>query len=84
MTVKIEKDGPVWTVIHSGPEARNGMDPVSAQELHDGFIEFEEDPDAYAAVFWGEGGAQMIDADRSVLSGYGVAIIQTLWRAAMA
>jgi hypothetical protein len=27
MTVRIEKDGPVWTVTHSRPEARNAMDP---------------------------------------------------------
>ena len=30
MSVRIEKDGPVWTVIHSRPEARNAMDPESA------------------------------------------------------
>ena len=30
MTVRIEKDGPVWTVIHSRPEARNAMDPADA------------------------------------------------------
>ena len=27
MAVRIEKDGPVWTVIHDRPEARNAMDP---------------------------------------------------------
>jgi len=57
MTVRIEKEGRVWTVIHSRPEARNGMDPVSAQELCDAFLEFEKDAEAYVAVFWGEGGA---------------------------
>ena len=29
MTVRVEKDGAVWTVIHSRPEARNAMDPPS-------------------------------------------------------
>ena len=29
MTVRIEKDGPITTVIHSTPEARNAMDPAS-------------------------------------------------------
>ena len=57
MTVRIEKDGYVWTVIHSRPEARNGMDPQSAADLHDAFVEFENDPSAHAAVLWGEGGA---------------------------
>lgn len=30
MTVRTEKSGPVWTVIHSRPDARNAMDPASA------------------------------------------------------
>ena len=33
MAVRIEKDGPVWTVIHDRPEARNAMDPESADAL---------------------------------------------------
>ena len=33
MTVEIEKDGEIWTIIHNRPEARNAMDPVSAEEL---------------------------------------------------
>ncbi|MBO9450052.1 crotonase/enoyl-CoA hydratase family protein [Tropicibacter sp. R16_0] len=57
MVVRIEKDGHIWTVIHDRPEARNGMDPVSAQELHDAFLEFESDPEARVAVLWGAGGA---------------------------
>jgi enoyl-CoA hydratase len=57
MTVRIEKAGPVWTVIHSRPEARNAMDPVSAQALFDAFVAFNNDDSAKVAVFWGEGGA---------------------------
>ena len=57
MSVRIEKQGPVWTVIHSRPEARNAMDPQSAAELYRAFIEFDTDPGARVAVFWGEGGA---------------------------
>lgn len=57
MTVRIETDGPVWTVIHSRPEVRNAMDPPSARALFDAFVAFDEDPDAVCAVFWGEGGA---------------------------
>lgn len=57
MTIRVEKDGPVWTVIHSRYEARNAMDPKSAGELFDAFIEFDNNPDASVAVFWGEGGA---------------------------
>ncbi len=57
MTVRIEKNGPVWTVIHSRYEARNAMDPASARALFEAFVEFDDDPDASVAVFWGEGGA---------------------------
>lgn len=57
MTVRIERDGPVWTVIHSRPEARNAMDPPSARALFEAFVDFDDDPDASVAVFWGEGGA---------------------------
>ncbi len=57
MTVRVEKNGPVWTVIHSRYEARNAMDPRSARELFEAFVEFDSDPSAAVAVFWGEGGA---------------------------
>ena len=57
MTVRVEQDGPVWTVIHSRPEARNAMDPEGARALFDAFVEFDESDDAAVAVFWGEGGA---------------------------
>ena len=57
MTVRVEKDGAVWTVIHSRPEARNAMDPDSAGALYDAFHAFDADPAANVAVFWGEGGA---------------------------
>jgi enoyl-CoA hydratase len=57
MTVRIEKRGKVWTVIHSRPEARNAMDPQSAQALVDAFLAFDRDREASVAVLWGEGGA---------------------------
>ena len=57
MTVRIEKSGAVWTVIHSRPEVRNAMDPQSAKAIHDAFIRFNQDESAAVAVLWGEGGA---------------------------
>ena len=57
MAVRIEKSAGVWTVIHSRPEARNAMDPQSADALQAAFLEFERDDSAAVAVFWGEGGA---------------------------
>lgn len=56
--VRIERGGPVWTVVHSRyEEARNAMDPASADALAAAFGEFEADASALAAVLWGEGGA---------------------------
>ena len=57
MTVRIEKQDKVWTVIHSRPEAKNAMDPASAEALEAAFLEFDRDADASVAVLWGEGGA---------------------------
>ena len=57
MTVRIEKSGEVWTVIHSRPEARNAMDPASAEALEAAFLEFDRDAKASVGVLWGEGGA---------------------------
>src|SRR5213593_4727529 len=57
MTVRVEKKGRVWTVIHSRPQARNAMDPESADALVEAFTAFDRDADAAVAVLWGEGGA---------------------------
>jgi enoyl-CoA hydratase len=58
MTVSIEKSGAVWTVIHDRfEEARNAMDPASADALTDAFRAFDADPSASVAVLWGAGGA---------------------------
>jgi enoyl-CoA hydratase len=57
VTVRIEKQGKVWTVIHSRPAARNAMDPQSAQALVEAFLAFNRDREAAVAVLWGEGGA---------------------------
>ena len=57
MSVRVEKSGKVWTVIHSRPEARNAMDPASAEALVEAFNAFDRDAGASVAVLWGEGGA---------------------------
>ena len=48
MTVRIEKSGPVWTVIHSRSDARNAMDPASADALVAAFQSFDSDSAANA------------------------------------
>jgi enoyl-CoA hydratase len=56
--VRVEKNGAVWTVIHSRfAEARNAMDPASADAIVDTFKAFDADRSASVAVLWGEGGA---------------------------
>ncbi len=56
--IRIENDGDVWTVIHSRfDEARNAMDPDSADALVEAMLAFDRDETASVAVLWGEGGA---------------------------
>jgi len=57
MAVRVEKSGPVTTVIHSRYEARNAIDSASAEALYRAFLAFDADPGASVAVLWGEGGA---------------------------
>ena len=45
MSVRVEKKGAVWTVIHSRAEARNAVDPQSADALVEAFSEFDRDRD---------------------------------------
>ena len=61
--VRIEKRGPVTTVVLSRPEVRNAVDRETAVELADAFRAFEADPEAAAAVLWGEGGHFCAGAD---------------------
>ncbi len=44
--VRVERDGPVTTVILSRPDVRNAVDGPTAAALADAFLAFERDPDA--------------------------------------
>jgi enoyl-CoA hydratase len=63
MSVRVEQDGPVTTVILSRPEVRNAVDGPTAAALADAFRGFDADPDAAVAVLWGEGGVFCAGAD---------------------
>lgn len=52
MTIKIERNADVWIIHHLRPEARNAMDPQSADELVEAFNAFERS-DAKVAVLTG-------------------------------
>lgn len=56
MPVRVEKNGPVTTVILNRPEVRNAIDHATALELQAAFRTFEDDPAALVGVLWGENG----------------------------
>ncbi|MGW1738167.1 crotonase/enoyl-CoA hydratase family protein [Nocardia sp. NPDC001965] len=63
MSVRIEKDDAVWTVVLDRAQARNAVDTEHAQALLAAFEEFDADPDAAVAVLWGAGGNFCAGAD---------------------
>ncbi|MFI5641188.1 crotonase/enoyl-CoA hydratase family protein [Streptomyces goshikiensis] len=62
-SVRVERDGPVFTVVLSRPAVRNAVDGPTAARLADAFRAFEADEDAAVAVLWGEGGTFCAGAD---------------------
>lgn len=63
MSVRVERDGPVWTVVLARPEVRNAVDRETADELSRAFRGFEAETEARVAVLWGEGGCFSAGAD---------------------
>jgi enoyl-CoA hydratase len=61
--VRVERDGPVYTVLLNRPERRNAVDGATAQALADAFREFDSDDGAAVAVLHGEGGVFCAGAD---------------------
>jgi enoyl-CoA hydratase/carnithine racemase len=62
-TVRVERVGPVTTVLINRPEARNAVDGPTATALADAFREFDADPSASVAVLTGVGPAFCAGAD---------------------
>jgi len=61
--VRVERDGPVTTVLLHRPHARNAVDGATAAALAQAFRDFEADPEAAVAVLHGEGGVFCAGAD---------------------
>jgi enoyl-CoA hydratase len=61
--VRIERDGPVTTVLLSRAERRNAVDGATAAALTDAFREFDADAGAAVAILHGEGGVFCAGAD---------------------
>ena len=61
--VRIERTGPVTTVLLSRPERRNAVDGATAAELAGAFRAFDADAQSAVAVLHGEGGVFCAGAD---------------------
>lgn len=72
MSVRVEQDGPVTTVIIDRPEARNAVDPATAEALRAAFDAYEADENAHVAVLTGAGGHFCAGFDLKALAGGGV------------
>ncbi len=62
-SIRVERDGPVTTVVLARPERRNAVDGPMARELASAFADFDADPEAAVAVLYGEGGHFCSGAD---------------------
>jgi len=56
MTVRVERQGPVTTIVIDRPELRNAVDAATAERLRKAFDDFEADANASVAVLTGAGG----------------------------
>jgi enoyl-CoA hydratase len=61
--VRVERSGPVSTVILARPDRRNAVDRPTAEALAEAFRAFEDDEAAAVAVLYGEGGTFCAGAD---------------------
>lgn len=68
MSVHIERNGFVTTVILDRPAVRNAVDRATADALAAAFRAFEADDDARVAVLWGAGGTFCAGADLKAIA----------------
>ena len=68
MSVTIEKNGKIWTVVLHRPEVRNAVDQPTRELLQNAFEEFEDNTAARVAVLWGKGGHFCSGADLKAMS----------------
>ena len=70
MSLTIERDGPVTTFIRRRTEARNAMDPASAEALTEALRAFDRDETQSVAVLFGAGGAFCAGFDLKVAASH--------------
>ncbi len=66
--VRVERSGPVTTVVLSRPDVRNAVDRPTADALVRAFLAFDADPEALVGVFVGEHGTFCAGADLKAVS----------------
>jgi len=71
MSVHVERNPPVTTVVLDRPEVRNAVDRATAQELADAFRAFEQDAESRVGVLYGTSGTFCAGADLKALSSSG-------------
>ena len=71
MPLRIEKSGPITTVVLDRPQSRNAVDRETAQALADAFRAFEADGEARVGVLYGDGGTFCAGADLKAFAGAG-------------
>jgi enoyl-CoA hydratase/carnithine racemase len=67
VSVHLERNGPVWTVVIDRPDVRNAVDRATATALAEAFRAFDADPEAAVAVLCGAGGTFCAGADLHAL-----------------
>jgi enoyl-CoA hydratase len=67
VTVRVERDGPVTTVVIDRPDVRNAVDGPTAAALVEAFRVFDADDSASVAVLHGEGGTFCAGADLTAI-----------------
>ena len=68
MSVLVEKNGPVTTVMLSRPEVRNAVDRVTAEALAQAFRDFDSDDEARVGVLFGDNGTFCAGADLKAIA----------------
>jgi len=61
--VRVERSGPVATVVLERPAVRNAIDPATAGALAEAFLALDADPEVSSMVLWGAGGTFCAGAD---------------------
>jgi enoyl-CoA hydratase len=68
MTVRVERQGPVTTVVLDRREVKNAVDRPTAEALAAAFVAFDADPEARVAVLAGDHGTFCAGADLKAMA----------------